>query len=94
MCPHFFCAGTDFNDVSFIIEIPAGSTSIDITNITVLDDNINEREEGFVLVARILGPAADVACFKLDWNSPCQNDRHISGTRLRIRDDDSECFHK
>jgi len=55
-----------------------------------VDDNINEREEVFVLVARILGQAADVACFQLDENSPCKSEGHIGGTRLRIRDDDGK----
>ena len=91
--PLSFCTGTDFSNVSFIVEIPAGSTSIHITNITVFDDNINEREENFILVAKILGPAADMACFKFNVNSPCKSNRHIGGIRLRIRDDDSECLH-
>ena len=55
-----------------------------------MDDNINEREEVFILVARILGQAADVACFQLDENSPCKSEGHIGGTRLRIRDDDGK----
>ena len=55
-----------------------------------MDDNVNEREEVFVLVARILGQAADVACFRLDENSPCKSEGHIGGTRLRIRDNDGK----
>ena len=55
-----------------------------------MDDNINEREEVFVLVARILGQAADVACFQQDEYSPCKSEGHIGGTRLRIRDDDGK----
>ena len=55
-----------------------------------MDDNINEIEEVFVLVAKILGQAADVACFQLDVNSPCKSEGHIGGTRLRIRDDDGK----
>ena len=84
----FICTGADFNNVSFTIEVPAGTRSLRITNITIVDDNINEREEGFVLIAVILGEAADVACFQLDENSPCKEDGQIGGTWLRIRDDD------
>ena len=55
-----------------------------------MDDNINEREEVFVLVARILDQAADVACFQLDEYSPCRHEGHIGGTRLKIRDNDGK----
>jgi len=82
--------GIDFNNASFTIAVPAGTTSIQITNITIVDDDVNEREEVFVLVARILGQAADVACFQLDQNSPCKSEGHIGGTRVRIRDNDSK----
>ena len=74
--------------MSFTIEVPAETTSLRITNITIVDDNINEREEIFVLVAVILDEAAELACFQLDENSPCKEDGQIGGTRLRIRDDD------
>jgi len=55
-----------------------------------VDDNVYEREEVFVLVARILGQVADVACFQLDENSPCKSEGHIGGIRLRIRDNDGK----
>ena len=83
-------AGMDFNNASFIVEVPAGYTSIQISNITIVDDDVNEREEVFVLVARILGQAANVACFQWDEHSPCKSEGHIGGTRLRIRDNDGK----
>ena len=86
----FSFVGIDFNNASFTIEVPAGTTSIQIPNITIVDDNVNEKEEVFVLVARILGQAADVACFRLDENSPCKSEGHIGGTQLRIRDNDGK----
>ena len=86
---HYY-AGADFNNVSFTIEVPAETSSIRITNITIVNDRINEREELFVLVAVIHDEAAGVACFQLDENSPCKDDGHIGGTRLRIRDDDGK----
>ena len=52
-----------------------------------MDDHLFERDEVFILVARILGEAADVACFHLNENSSCKTDGHIAGTRLRIQDD-------
>ena len=79
--------------MSFIIEVPAGTSDLRITNITIENDDINEREEIYVLVARILGQAADVTCFQLDENSPCKEVlKNIGGTRLRIRDDDGKCI--
>lgn len=74
--------------MSFTIKVQAESTSFNITNITVVEDNMNEREEVFVLVARVLGQAANVACFQLNENSVCKSEGHIGGTRLRIRDND------
>ena len=80
----------DFNNISFTVEVPAESNNLRVTNITIVDDDINEREEIFVLVARILGQAVGVACFQLDQNSPCKSEGHIGGTRLRIRDNDGK----
>ena len=84
----FICAGADFNNVTFTIEVPAETTSLRITNITIVNDNINEIEEIYVLVARILGQAADVACFQIAGTGPCYKNGHIGGTQLRIRNDD------
>ena len=90
----FHLTGADFNNVSFTVEVPAETTALRITNITIVDDNINEREEVFVLVARILDQAAGVACFQLDENSPCKSKGHIGGTQLSIRDNDGKCIYK
>ena len=71
--------------------MPAGTTTLSVTNITVMEDNINEKEEVFVLVAKILGQAANTACFQLDENSDCKRNGSIGGARLRIRDNDGMC---
>lgn len=68
--------------------MPAGTTMLSVTNITIMEDDVNEKEEVFVLVAKILGPAADKACFQLDENSDCKRNASIGGSRLRIRDND------
>ena len=81
--------GADFNNVSFITVVQAGTRNFRIDNIIIVNDNKNERKEIFVLVAVILGQAADVACFQLDENSPCKIDGHIGGTQLVIRDNDN-----
>ena len=86
----FSFIGIDFNNASFTIEVPAETTRIRITNITIVDDNVNEREEVFVLVARILNEGRYVACFQLYENGPCKNEGQIGGIRLRIRDNDGK----
>ena len=55
-----------------------------------MDDDVNEREEVFVLVAMTLYQAASVTCFQLDESSPCNSSGHIGATLLRIRDNDSK----
>ena len=99
LCPNYIIlihTGVDFHNESFTIEVPAETTIVRITNITVVNDNVNEREEVFALVARILGQAADVACFQLNENNPCNSEGHIGGTQLIIRDNDRKytCIHK
>ena len=85
-------AGADFIATPFVVEIPAGTTSLNIPNITIIDDNLNEKEEMFLLVARILGKAAlnNASCFQITQGDTCNNHGHIGGTRLRIRDDDGK----
>lgn len=77
-------AGADFNNVLLTIEVPAKTTNFTVSGINIVDDNINERKEFFVLAARILGQAADVACFQ---NGLCKCDGY-GGTQLIIRDND------
>ena len=86
----FLIAGVDFWNNSFTITVPALTTSVSITNITIVNDNVTENEESFILVARILGQAANVACFQLDEISPCNSEGQIGGTQLRIRDDEGK----
>ena len=74
------------------IEVPAETTRILITDITIVDDSVNEKEEVLVLVAKILGQAANVACFQPFENSTCKSEGHIGGTLLRIHDDDGKYF--
>ena len=68
--------------------VPAEATRVSIANITIVDDNINEEVETFVLVAKILGRAANVSCFQLHENSLCKSVAYVGGVRLTIRDDD------
>ena len=73
-----------------MIEVQAQTTTIQIPDINIIDDSINEDEEVFVVVARILGTAADVACFQLDRNSQCKRDGSVGGTLFRIYDNDGK----
>lgn len=91
---HLWYTGADFSDEPFVIRVPAQNTTVDINSgdIKIVDDDINERKEVFVLVARILGQAADVACFQLEGSGLCDRNASIGGTRIRIHDNDGKYF--
>ena len=77
-----------------MIRVPAHNTTISINGsaIKIVDDDINETEKVFVLVAKILDQAADVACFQLEGSSLCKNNGSIGGTRIRIYDNDGKYY--
>ena len=54
----FFIAGSDFNSTVIRVMFPANATelSIGITEVLIFDDNVNEREEGFVLLLEVDQP--------------------------------------
>ena len=81
--------GDDFSVTTFTIEVPVNSHKVDIPpfyNIT--DDDINEREQSFVLVAEIVPySATNVSCF---WTQVAKKEclGMISITEIRIVDND------
>ena len=81
----FIVTGDDFITTTFSETVSAGSRTLELRPIPIRDDDVNENEQMFVLVARILGQAADSACFQIFIGDPCSP---IGGTVLRIRDDD------
>ena len=47
-----------------MLEIPAKAKSITLRNVSILDDNINEAEEVFILIIKLIGVAESTACFQ------------------------------
>ena len=82
----------DFTDTSLTIEVPAARTVFEVPNFfEVKDDDINENEQSFAIVAE-LGPDVtevpfNFCCFKLQAADPgCFGRR--GATKIRITDND------
>ena len=79
-------AGSDFVAFSYMLEIPAGAESITFRNVSILDDNINEAEEVFILVVKLVGFAENRACFQRQKGGECMG--NTGGLIIQIRDND------
>ena len=67
---HSFCA--DFDNTSFTETVPANTDSFTLPRaITYYDDLRNEDRETFILVAKVLGPAAERTCFQRPQGDDC-----------------------
>ena len=69
-----------------MLEIPANTETIALINVSILDDNINEAEEVFIVIIRLLGVAESTACFQQQSGGVCMG--NTSGIIIRIRDND------
>ena len=69
-----------------MMEVPAMTESITLSSVPILDDDINEAEEVFIVVIRLLGVAQSTACFQQQSDGDCMGD--TGGIIIRIRDDD------
>ena len=76
----------DFVAFSYTLEIPAMTGSITLRNVSILDDDINEAEEIFIVIVRLLGVAQSTACFQQQSGGECMGD--TGGIIIRIRDND------
>lgn len=65
--------------------MPAGERTLAIRPVPIIDDDVNENEQVFVLVTKILGDAGNSACFQIVTGDLCST---IGSAVLRIRDDD------
>ena len=84
---YFFPADTlDFVAFSYTLEVPAMTETITLSNVSILDDNINEAEEVFIVIIRLLGVAGSTACFQQQSGGECMGS--TGGIIIRIRDDD------
>ena len=82
----FFPAGMDFVAFSYMLEIPANTRIITLRNVSILDDDINEAEEVFIVIIRLLGIAKSTACFQQQSGGECMG--NTGAIIIRIRDDD------
>ena len=82
-------SGDDFTNSSVTITVPANSQTMEIPQFfTVLDDDINEDEQNFAIVAEIGPDVPDgVVCFQTRvGETECHGRR--GATEIRIRDND------
>ena len=68
------------------MKIPANTESITLRNVSILDDNINEAGEVFIVIIRLLGVAESTACFQQQSGGECMG--NTGGIIIRIRDND------
>ena len=54
-----------------MLEIPANTETIALRNVSILDDNVNEAEEVFIVLIRLLGVAESTACFQQQSGGVC-----------------------
>ena len=82
---------TDFSDQSITVEVPANSQTFRVPEFfTIVDDDINEDEQSFAIVAEI-GPDVpeNISCFQTGiWETECHGRR--GATEIRITDNDRE----
>ena len=60
--------------------------SITLRNVSILDDDINEAEEVFIVIIRLLGVAESMACFQQQVGGECMG--NTGGIIIQIRDND------
>ena len=83
----------DFNNATINVTIPAHHTIFEIpTFFTVVDDNIDEREQSFAIVAEIFDVSENISCFQAyPGTIPCYGTQ--GATEIRITDNDCKLFH-
>ena len=69
-----------------MLEIPAGTESIILRNVSILDDDINEIEETFILVVKLIDVAENRACFQRQKDGECMG--NTGGLIIKIHDND------
>ena len=87
---HTYPPDTDFSDTSAEVTISADSVKFDIRSlVTVIDDNTDEDEQSFAVVAEILDVPETISCFQIQaGNIECLGNR--GATEIRIVDNDGK----
>ena len=80
----------DFSAGIITVTIPADSRTFAVsTFFTINDDNLDEDEQSFAIVAEILDVSEDISCFQTAPGTiPCFGTR--GATEIRITDNDCE----
>ena len=90
----FFLSVNDFSNESITVIVPVNQQKIEIQQFfTIVDDNIDEDEQSFVIVAEI-GPDVpdNVSCFQLGvGRTECFGQR--GATEIRIINNDRKLFY-
>ena len=94
MFPSLFSPiGADFSNEPVTVVVPAGSHTFTVPELfTIVDDDIDEDEQSFAVVAEI-GPDVpeNISCFQLVYGwSECLGRR--GATEIRITDNDGKLF--
>ena len=86
----FFSSDRDFSSGTINITIPANRMSFEIPKyFTIIDDDINEVQQTFAIIAEIIDVPENISCFQhAIGESICQG-RH-GATAIRITDNDRE----
>ena len=79
-------AGSDFVASSYNLEIQPTTKRITLRNISILEDDINEAEEAFIVVVKLVDVAESTACFQRQRGGECMG--NTGGIIIRIRDND------
>ena len=69
-----------------MLEIPAMTETLTLRNVSILDDDINEAEEVFIVIIRPLGVAESMTCFQQQSGGVCMG--NTGGIIIRIHDND------
>ena len=89
-------AGVDFSNMAKTFRVPGNINEYIIPNFfTVTDDDINEIDQSFALVAE-LGPDVpdDLACFQIIAGTPdCLGSGRLGATEIRITDNDGRLYY-
>ena len=88
-----FLSDADFSDNVIVVVVPAGSQEFYIPQFfMIVDDDIDEPEQSFAIVAEIENVPESISCFKVTGGSTDCNGRH-GATEIKINDRKYGVFH-
>ena len=84
---NYYCIGSDFSPQSTTLQVPANRESYEVESfLVIIDDNIDEDQQSFVIVAEIGQDVPDgVSCFQITEGAAQCHGRQ-GATEIRIID--------